>query len=316
MGVRRPVWGTAVSLTATSTAASILPAGASPAVTTALAAVAGAGAGLGVLLIAAGIRGRLPDPDGPPRPARQRPPGQTRRLLLAAAAALAVLVVTRWIAAAVGVGVLVGCYDQVFGGTRRARAATARLDALAGWTESLRDLVATGIALPEALPASVISAAPALRPALTDFAERIAGREPLEPALRALGDDLDDGGADLVVAALLLNARAQGRALEAVLSALATSLRGELRVRRTIEAERRSTRRAVQIVITVTLLTALGLSLGNPTYVAPYRTATGQLMLALVVGIFGTGFAWLARLSALPSAPRLLPAGPRSGGSR
>jgi hypothetical protein len=84
-------------------------------------------------------------------------------------------------------------------------------------------------------------------------------------------------------------------------------LRDELRVRRTIEAERRSTRRAVQIVVTVTLLTALGLRLGNPTYVAPYRTPTGQLVLAVVACVFAIGFGWLARLSALPRAPRLLP---------
>lgn len=284
-----------------------LPAG----LATLLAAVCGAGVGLGLLLIAVGWRGRLIDPDAPPPVPTLRDPRRTRQLLLAATAGLVVLVVTRWIAAAIGIAVLVGCYDTVFGGTRRARAATARLDGLAGWTESLRDLVATGIALPEALPASVTSAAPALQPALGRLADRIHSREPLEPALRALGDDLDDGGADLVVAALLLNTRAQGRALEAVLTALAVSLRGELRVRRTIDAERRSTRRAVQIVVTVTLATAFGLALGNPAYVAPYRTPTGQLMLVVVVAVFAVGFTWLARLSALPSTPRLLARGSR-----
>jgi Flp pilus assembly protein TadB len=268
----------------------------------ALATLTGGGAALGLLLVVAAY---VTAPSARARTRLTR--GQLRRLGTALAAGLLTLAVTRWIAAAAGIGLLVFCWDRVFGGTRRAKAATARLEGLAGWTESLRDLVATGIALPEALPASVTSAAPVLHPALTRLTDRLSAREPLEASLRALGDDLDDGGADLVVAALLLNARAQGRALEAVLTALASSLRGELRVRRTIEAERRSTRRAVQIVVAVTLLTALGLCLGNPTYVAPYRDAAGQLMLCVVAAVFAAGFAWLARLSALPAAPRLLP---------
>jgi hypothetical protein len=268
-----------------------------------------------------GVRGTVPPGPSDPaltegaRPRRLLTRAGLRRAGRAAAAGILVLLMTRWIAAGLGCAALVLCWDRVFGGTRRAKLATARLDALAAWTESLRDLVATGIALPEALPASVISAAPVLQPPLLRLADNVAAREPLERSLRALGDDLDDGGADLVVAALLLNARAQGRALEAVLTALATSLRGELRVRRTIEAERRSTRRAVQIVVVVTLVTALGLCLGNPTYVAPYRSTAGQLMLGVVVAVFAAGFAWLARLSALPTAPRLLPAAGMSRGA-
>ena len=272
-----------------------------------LAALAGAGSGLGLLLLFVGLRGTDATTSATAALRIRVTRAQARRLAVAVVTAVLVLVVTRWVAAAAGAAVLVLYWDAVFGGTGRARLATARLEALATWTESLRDLVATGIALPEALPASVSSSNPLLRPQLLRLQERLDAREPLETALRALGEDLADGGADLVVAALLLNTRAQGRALEAVLSALASSLREELRVRRTIEAERRSTRRAVQIVVTVTLATALGLRLGNPVYVEPYQSAAGQLMLALVATVFAVGFAWLARLSALPTTPRLLP---------
>jgi hypothetical protein len=268
-----------------------------------LAAVLFAAAGLGVLMILLSLKPQT----SMGRRAHPLTGLQARRLVVAVAAGAVTLLVTRWVAAGLGIALLVWSWDSVFGGTRRAKTATLRLEGLASWTESLRDLVSTGIGLPEALPASVTSATPLLQPPLLRLADRIASRDPLDVALRGLGDDLDDGGADLVVAALVLNARAQGRALEAVLSALAVSLREEVRVRRTIEAERRSTRRAVQIVVAVTLLTALGLCLGNPAYVEPYRTGAGQLMLGVVAGVFAAGFGWLARLSALPSAPRLLP---------
>ena len=268
-------------------------------------AAAGAGVGVGVLLVAVAIRGTTPS-----SPAPRRVWLRPHRVVTAIAAGVVVLALTRWVAAAAALALLVAVYDRVFGGAGRTRASLARLEALAGWTESLRDMVATGVALPEALVASVDAASPVISSQLAVLADRLAAREPLEQALRALADDFDDAGADLTVAALVVNARAQGRALEAVLSALARSARAELSVRRAVLAERRSTRRAVQFVVTTTVVTALGLAVFNPGYVAPYRSVTGQRVLAVVVGIFTVGFAWLSRLSAMPSPARFL-ASPR-----
>lgn len=269
-----------------------------------LALLAGAGVAVGLITVGVGVYGREPGR----RPTGRMTVAAARRMAGAAATGLVVLVLTRWIAVAVGLALLVVVADRLFGGTRRARLAIVRLQALAGWTESLRDLIATGLALPEALPASVTAAAPAIRLPLSGLADRLADRERLDSALHALADDLDDSSADLVIAALILNSRTQGPALHVVLSSLARSARSELAVRRAIEAERRSTRRAVQFVVAVTVTTALGLALLNPGYVAPYRSAAGQLVLAVVVGIFAVGFGWLARLSVLPEPDRLLAA--------
>jgi tight adherence protein B len=51
---------------------------------------------------------------------------------------------------------------------------------------------------------------------------------------------------------------------------------------------------------------ALALRVLNPAYVAPYRTFTGQIVLAAVVAIFVLGFGWLHRLSQLPNPGRFL----------
>lgn len=271
--------------------------------------LAGLGVGVGLLLVVAGWRGQEPRAGQWPAGAV---PGVGRwvlpwaRIAAGTGAGLAVLVATRWVAVALAVGVLAGHGRQIFGGTRTAREAITRLEALAGWTESLRDLVATGAALPEALAASLPAAAPALAVPLAGLVDRLRAREPLEAALTAFAAELGDVSADLVVAALLLNSRAQGRQLHAVLSALARSARQELTVRRAVDAERRSTRRGVRIVLIVTVVTALGLDLANPAYVAPYRTVTGQLVLAVVVAVFGCGFGWLQRLARIPVAGRFL----------
>jgi tight adherence protein B len=273
----------------------------------ALALLAGGGVGVGLLLVMRGLIGTEPTVR-----ARRWTRRQSQQALTAAAAALLVFAVTRWVVAAVAAAALVMGYDRLLGGGRHSRLALARLEALAAWTESLRDMIATGVALPEALAASVTAAAPVIRPQLAGLVERLLAREPLEVALRALADDLDDAGADLTVAALILNARAQGRALEAVLSALARSARAELAVRRSVAAERRSTRRAVQFVVGTTVVSALGLAIGNPSYVAPYRSVTGQMVLAVVVVIFAAGFGWLARLSSMPAPRRFLASSERT----
>lgn len=280
---------------------------------TAAGLLAGAGIGAGLLLLAVALRGT--PAEAVPR-CWQLGRGRQARLAAGLAAALLVLAATGWIAAAAGVGLLVAAGDRLLGGGRGARLALARLDGLAIWTESLRDLIATGIALPEALPASVPACPPVLAEPLAGLVDRLAARQGIEPALRALADELADPGADVIIAALILNVRAQGRALVAVLGALAESARAELSLRRGIEAERRSGRRAVQFVVATTVASALGLAVLNPTYVAPYRTAAGQLVLTVVVGIFAAGFIWLARLAALPTAGRIWPAGARAQGPR
>ena len=66
----------------------------------------------------------------------------------------------------------------------------------------------------------------------------------------------------------------------------------------------------------VTVVMALGLLLLNPSYVAPYREATGQLVLGAVVGIFAVGFAWLRRLAEFRPPGRFLQlAAPSAGRS-
>jgi hypothetical protein len=76
-----------------------------------------------------------------------------------------------------------------------------------------------------------------------------------------------------------------------------------------VMAGRAATRRSVQIVVGVTVVFVLGLVLFNPTYVQPYRSPLGQLVLAVVVLFFGAGFFWLRRLATYDVPERFLHAG-------
>jgi Flp pilus assembly protein TadB len=275
--------------------------------TTLLALIAGAVSGGGLLLLVVAIRGvhaRTNRPGGRSREEIIRT--LTTRTALAIIAGVIVLVVTRWPVAAIGAGLLVLGWNSIGGGAAEERRAMARLEALAAWTESLRDTIAGAVGLEQAIPSSLRAVAPVLQPHVRSLVDRLHTRVPLADALRGFGDDLDDASADLVVAALILNARLRGPGLRDMLGALSTSARAELDMRRRVEANRRTTRRSVQIVVGVSVGTALFLSVVNRSYVSMYDSFTGQLVLGVVVGLFAAGFIWLRRLAKYEMPQRFL----------
>lgn len=273
-----------------------------------LALTAGAVAGVGCAMLVLKAHRVSPRSAATPRRRRTvRSPGrQGRMLLLGVAIGVLTLVLTRWIVLAVVLGTVVALWDRLFGGARQERAAIIRAEGLAGWIEALRDTIAGAVGLEQAIPATAVNASPSIRPALNLLVDRLRVREPLPDALMKFSDDLDDASADLVVAALILNARLRGPGLRDVLTALANSARDELDVRRRVEASRRSTRRSVQVVVGVILFVAGLLVLFNRQYVEPYGTFTGQLVLAGVLGLFGLSVMWLRRLSGVSEPERFL----------
>lgn len=272
-----------------------------------LAILAGALTGGGVFLFVVAIRGVRPRPGRPSGRSREELLRTlTTRTGLAVIFGVAALVLTRWPVAGIGTGLLVLGWNTFGGGAADERRAMARLEALAAWTESLRDTIAGAVGLEQAIPSSLRAVAPVLQPHVRTLVDRLHTRVPLADALRRFGDDLDDPSADLVVAALILNARLRGPGLRDMLGALATSARAELDMRRRVEANRRTTRRSVQIVVGVSVGTALLLAVFNRSYVATYDSVTGQLVLAVVVGLFALGFLWLRRLARYEMPQRFL----------
>ena len=271
-----------------------------------LAVLAGAIAGAGLFLLLVALRGLPPRPPGQPGWLRgwAREVGPAR-LAIAVLAGLVVLVATGWLVAGVGAVLLVLSWRGLSGAAGE-RAAMARLEALATWTESLRDTIAGAVGLEQAIPASLRAAAPSLREPLTALVERLHTRVPMPEALRRFADDLADPGADLIIAALIINAGLRGPGLRDLLGALSRSLRDELDVRRKVTAQRRSTRRGAQIVVGISVGLALALALFNHAYVQVYDSLTGQLVLCVVTGLYAAGIVWMRALARFPVPERLL----------
>ncbi|GEB51455.1 type II secretion system protein [Streptomyces cacaoi] len=279
-------------------------------VTTLYALGCGVAVGGGLALLIVALRG-LPAKSSADRRRSGERAGELARFMsrrgsLAALAGLLVLLLTRWPVAAVATGVLVFAWDRLFGGAAEERAAMRRVEALAAWTESLRDTIAGAVGLEQAIPASARAAAPSLRPHLDALIDRLRARTPLPVALQHLADELDDPSADIVVAALVLNSRLRGPGLREVLGALAKSAREEVDMRQRVMAQRASTRRSVQIVVGVSVAFVLGLAIFNRGFVEPYGSPLGQVVLACVCGMFACGFWWLRKLSRIETPERFL----------
>jgi Flp pilus assembly protein TadB len=284
--------------------------------------LAGAAVGAGLLLLVVAVRGLPRRAASRPPPGGRLPPALgflSRRGWKAAIAALLALVITRWPVAAVGAGLLTMTWHGLLGGAAEERLSIARIEALASWTESVRDTIAGAVGLEQAIPSSLRAAGQVMQDPLRLLVDRLRTRMPLPQALERFADELDDPVADLIVAALILNARVRGPGLREVLTALSRSAREELDMRRRVIAQRRSTRRSVQIVVGVTLVMVALLVLFNREYVEPYAAPEGQLVLVVVLAMFAAGFAWLKRLSGFDVPGRFLFGGAadgRGGGAR
>jgi len=229
-----------------------------------------------------------------------------QRLGIAMLVGILVGLVTGWPVAGIGVAVLVFFWSQLFGGLAHERLAMQRVEALAMWTESLRDTIAGAVGLEQAIPASARSAGPLLRPHLDALMDRLRGRMPLPDALHQLADDIDDPSADIIIAALILNARLRGPGLRDVLGALAKSAREEVDMRNRIMAQRAGMRRAVQIIVVAVAVVVVGMAVLDRAYVRPYGSPAGQLVLVVVLAFFAGGFFWLRRLSDVKTPERFL----------
>jgi tight adherence protein B len=266
----------------------------------------GGSVGLGIVLVVAGLRGHTVFTRGT-RARRSGMDSETRRrLALAVGAGCVAAVITRWPVAAIGTAVLIAAWPKIFGGGAAGQNEVERVEALAVWTESLRDTVAGNISLEQAIPATLDAAPPLMIRPLEQLVAMMRARVPLPEALTRFADDLDDASADLVAAALLLNAHLRGPGLEAALTELAGHARSELELRQRVEAGRKPLRRGSWIIVGVVLTFVAGLAVFARQFVEPYETLTGQFFLALAIGFFAGSFAWARKLSAYVKPARFL----------
>jgi Flp pilus assembly protein TadB len=194
---------------------------------------------------------------------------------------------------------------DLFGSRADRSAETDRTEAIAGWTEMLRDTMAAAAGLEQAIITTAPIAPAPIRPHVQALVVRLQ-RERLVPALMQLADDLADPTMDLVVSALCLAASGEAQDLAELLGSLAAAARDGATMRLKIDASRARVRTSVRIITAVTVVMALLLVLLNRSYLRPFDSAVGQAVLLVVFGCFGTALWWLASMSRYATPERFL----------
>ena len=277
----------------------------------ALAGVAGAAVVAGLYVVAVGWRGSPAPRHTRPRQRRRltRPATRTAwsrwRWPLALAAGVVVAATTRWPVAAILAAVGVVGLPVLLGTDRVAASRIDRVEAIEEWTRRLADVLLTGAGLEQAITTTARTAPAPIAGEVGVLVARLTARWSTEDALRAFADDLDDPAGDLIVAALLLASRRRGPGLASVLTSVAGAVADDVAARRRIEAERAKPRTTARLVTLITL-GVVGVGAVNGTYLAPYGTPLGQVVLGTVAAGFIACLAWMRRLTLPPAEPRFL----------
>jgi Flp pilus assembly protein TadB len=267
----------------------------------------GAGVGLGTYLVLAAVRGVQVVPrrrigGGGRRRGQRTVPS---RVWVTVGVALVAWLATGWPAVSVAVCLSAWAVPRLFGGGKR-REVIDKTEAVAAWAEMLRDAISAADGVEEAIEATVPIAPPPIRSqvAMLDAARRSM---PLTDALAEFGAQVDHPSADLLVAALVVAARGEGTDFAVVLSRLAGITRDEVRMRLRIEASRARLRTSARVIVAILGLVVAVLPILSREYLAPYRSASGQLVLVIVAGLFAGGVVLMERMAQIDLPERFVP---------
>ena len=278
-------------------------------------ALAGALIVAGIIGIVTGLRSTSTPPSRAPSRRTRRLQDLDRRTRLLPLGSLAGGVVawlaTGWALAIVAVPVAaVGLPMLLSSGSAAAR--IERLEAMEEWTRSLSGVLTVGVGLEQALVATLRSTPAPISAEVTRLVARLRARWVTEDALRAFADELDDSTGDLIAANLILGARRRGAGLASVLEGLAESVAADVRARRQVEADRAKPRATARWVTLISAGVLVILALSG-TYVAPYRSPLGQVVLITLLTAYVATLIWMKRMAVGRDLPRFL--APATGGA-
>ena len=218
---------------------------------------------------------------------------------------LVTLIVTGWIVVAVSAALLVAAIPGVGRPYIQTRNEQELVDGIATWTEQLRDTLSGAHGLEQAIVATSIHAPLVLQAQVKKLASFI-GYGSLEDGIRRFGDDLDNSTSDFVVAALVTASQHQARDLGLLLTQIAQCARDESKMRSRVWVSRARTRSAIKIIATVIVSFVLGLFTFNRTYLQPYSSIQGQVVLSVILGVFAVSLALMQSMAKIIEPERFV----------
>jgi Flp pilus assembly protein TadB len=235
------------------------------------------------------------------------------RASLSAVATVVVWAITGWPAGALIAALAAAAAPSLIGAKARRQAAVARIEAIAGWAEQLRDVMAAADGIQSAILTTAPLAPEPIRRDVVRLADRLVQQERLSVALRRFADDVAHPLTDMIVTSLLIASERQGR-LADLLGEVAASARATATMRLRVEAARARTYVTTRLIIGVTIAIATWLVLVRRDYLAPFDTLGGQAMLVVIGAVFAVSGVLMQRM-ARPDEPARLLAGADGDGT-
>jgi Flp pilus assembly protein TadB len=181
-------------------------------------------------------------------------------------------------------------------GARRATDPAAMAEAIALWTEILRDALGTSWEIETVLRATAPTAPRLIRAEVIRATDKL-DYATLDEVLDELAVNLGGGVGDLVIVALRLAGRSGGRQVRGVLDATARTAYNEAEMLRRIEVARQSPRTSARLVTGITVVAVLGTVVFFRDWVEPYGTPSGQVVLAFMAAWCGGALWWMSRMT-------------------
>ena len=225
--------------------------------------------------------------------------------LLIPATFMGVAMLTGWIVVAMAVAALVAAVPGVGRPQINTRNEQELVDAIATWTEQLRDTLAGSHGLEQAIVATSVHAPFALRQNVKKLASFI-GYGSLEDGLRRFGDDINNSTADFVVAALITASQHQARDVGQLLTHIAQCARDESKMRSRVWVGRARTRSAVKIIAAVIGSFIAGLFIFNRAYLQPYSSIEGQVVLSCILCVFAISLSLMQSMAKIIEPERFV----------
>lgn len=181
----------------------------------------------------------------------------------------------------------------------------AKVEAIATWSEQIRDTMNASAGLQQSLIATASNGPVVIQRELAAFARR-APRGDLTGALEQLGVDLDHPAADLVIAGLVSATELDAGRLAPLLTRLASSIRDEAQMRVRIEVSRARVRTSMKIVGFFVALTMLLMVVVGQDLLEGYKTVVGQLWLLVIGGVVVLAIWTTRKLAEVPQPERFV----------
>lgn len=181
------------------------------------------------------------------------------------------------------------------------------VEAIASWTESLRDTISAAAGLEQAIIATENHCPRAIAESVQRMVASLRYGT-FEDSLRRFADDVAHPSCDFVVAALITASTHHSRDLAQLLSHLAECSRSECELYLRIWVSRARTRASVRIISGTIAVFGLGLIVFNVGYLQPFLTKEGLVVFLFVGGCFASSLFWMSRIARVDTPARLLAA--------